>query len=70
MRAGIIDNVTQSAYQSALNQLPDTYAMVLQMSDADASDDDICRRLGIEPEGLETLVELARRKLRRELTQK
>lgn len=61
--------MTLSAYESALRQLPAAYALVLQMTDADASDDEICHRLGIEPEGLETLVDLARRKLRRELTQ-
>jgi DNA-directed RNA polymerase specialized sigma24 family protein len=66
--AGSIDRVSQSAYESALDQLPPAYAQVLRLTDAEASDDEICDRLGIEPEGLETLVDLARRKLRRELT--
>lgn len=62
--------VTPSAYETALGQLPAAYALVLRLTDAAATDDEICRRLGIEPEGLDTLIELARRKLRRELTHK
>jgi DNA-directed RNA polymerase specialized sigma24 family protein len=62
--------VTTSAYESALRQLPSAYAQVLRLTDADATDEEICSRLGIEPEGLDTLVELARRKLQRELTQR
>jgi DNA-directed RNA polymerase specialized sigma24 family protein len=68
--AGSIDPVTTSAYESALRQLPNAYALVLRLTDADATDEEICSTLGIEPEGLDTLVELARRKLHRELTQR
>jgi hypothetical protein len=32
------------------------------------SSDEICRKLGIEPEGLEPLLDTAHRKLRSELT--
>ena len=67
--AGSIYRVTPSAYEMALSQLPVAYALVLRLTDAAAPEDEICRRLGIEPEGLDTLVDLARRKLRRELTQ-
>lgn len=65
---GSIDEVSQSEYESALDQLPAAYAQVLRLTAAEASDDEICDSLGIEPESLETLVDLARRKLRRELT--
>ena len=62
------DQVTTS-YETALSELPAAHALVLRLTAAEASDEEICRRLGIEPESLDTLVELARRKLHRELTQ-
>jgi hypothetical protein len=42
----------------------------LRLVDAGAPDAEICRRLGIEPECLEPLLDLAHRKLRTELTER
>lgn len=57
------------AYEAALARLPDTYAMALRFTAAGTPDDEMCRRLGVEPESLGPLLDLARRKLHRELTQ-
>lgn len=61
--------MTESRYEMALNQLPEAYAVVLRLTDAGTSEDAICRQLNIEPEGLEPLLDLARRKLQRTLTE-
>ncbi|GAS88910.1 hypothetical protein [Mycolicibacterium brisbanense] len=55
-------------YQTALSRLPEAHARLLRLVAAGRPDDEICRELGIEPEGLNPLLDLARRKLRRELT--
>jgi|GEM_PF-1936833 len=57
-----------SGYEAALEQLPTAYAEVLRLTDAGTPEAEICRRLGIEPEGLEPLLDLAARKLRNKLT--
>lgn len=57
-----------NAYEIALARLPDTYAMALRCVDSGMSDAQICSTLGIEPEVLEPLVDMAERKLRTELT--
>lgn len=67
---GVTSSACESAYESALRRLPAAYADALRLTEAATPEDEICRRLGIEPEGLDTFVELARRKLQRELTQK
>jgi len=61
--------MNQDPYDAALARLPDTYAAVLRMTDAATPADEICRHLGVEPEGLEPLLEVARRKLRTALNQ-
>lgn len=58
-----------ATYEAARRRLPVTYALVLELADAGTSDADVCARLGIEPEALEPLLDLARRKLRNELTE-
>lgn len=62
--------MTTTAYESALARLPEAYAQVLRLFDAGADDAEICRQLGIEDEALEPLLEIARRKLNRELRQR
>lgn len=59
---------TGRAYEQALERLPETYAYLLRMINASTSPEAICRQLGIELEALEPLLDLAYRKLRRELT--
>lgn len=50
-------------YARALAVLPDAYAAALRWRDVGVATDEICRRLDIEPEALEPLLEVARRKL-------
>ncbi|WP_319451107.1 MULTISPECIES: hypothetical protein [unclassified Mycobacterium] len=61
-------SVDRAAYQAALSRLPDAHALALRLADAGVPDEEMCRQLGIEPEGLEPLLDLARRKLRTELS--
>jgi DNA-directed RNA polymerase specialized sigma24 family protein len=58
-----------SGYEAAVEQLPAAYALVLRLTDAGTPKGDICKRLGIEPEGLDALLDLAARKLRTKLTE-
>ena len=60
-------NVDRVAYEAALSRLPDAHALALRLVAAGATKDEMCGRLGIEPESLEPLVDLARRKLSTEL---
>jgi len=55
-------------YEAALARLPEAYALVLRLTAAGVADDDVCRRLGIDLESLEPLREVAKRKLRKELS--
>jgi DNA-directed RNA polymerase specialized sigma24 family protein len=57
-------------YEDALARLPEAHAQLLRLTAAGRPTDEICRELGIEPEGLQALLDLARRKLRRELTRR
>lgn len=59
-----------AAYEAALTRLPDAYAVALRGAAAGQSSDEICGQLGIEPECWEPLLDLARRKLRTELTRR
>ncbi len=54
---------TRAEYEAALRSLPEAHSLALRLRDAGATDDDICEQLGIEPEGLETLLTLATQKL-------
>jgi hypothetical protein len=58
-----------SGYEAAVEQLPAAYATVLRLTDAGTPKGEICKRLGIEPEGLEPLLEVAARKLRSKLAE-
>ncbi|AQA06369.1 hypothetical protein BVC93_13135 [Mycobacterium sp. MS1601] len=55
-------------YDAALCRLPDVYARALRYIDAGLPADEICAHLRIEAEALEPLLDLARRKLRTELS--
>ena len=55
--------MTTDEYEAALRRLPEAHSLVLRLHDAGVADDVICDYLHIEPEGLTTLLDLARRKL-------
>lgn len=55
--------MTSDEYEAALRSLPDAHSLALRLTDAGVADDVICGYLHIEPEGLTTLLDLARRKL-------
>ena len=54
---------TPDEYEAALRRLPEAHSLALRLRDAGVTDDVICGYLRIEPEGLATLLDLARRKL-------
>lgn len=58
----------EAGYAAALDRLPAAYATALRCAASGLPDLEICARLDIELESLEPLLDLARRKLRRELT--
>ncbi len=62
-----MDDDQTTTYDAALRRLPLTYALALRLLDAGVDDDEMCGYLDIEPEGLPTLLDLARRKLAAEL---
>lgn len=66
-RLGRVDDPSADRYEAALRRLPEAYAVALRLRDAGTPDNGICDRLGIEPEGLETLMVVADRKLAAEL---
>jgi len=51
------------AYEAALRQLPEAHSLALRLKHAGVSDDIVCGYLNIEPEGLETLLRVAKEKL-------
>lgn len=55
--------MTSDEYEAALRSLPEPHSLALRLTDAGVPDDVICGYLHIEPEGLATLLDLARRKL-------
>lgn len=55
--------VNPDDYEAALRSLPQAHSLALRLRDAGVADDVICGYLHIEPEGLGTLLDLARRKL-------
>jgi hypothetical protein len=57
-------------YEAALRRLPETYSLALRLHAGGAADDVICGYLRIEPEALVTFLEIADRKLRRELRER
>ena len=50
-------------YEAALRRLPEAHSLALRLRDAGVADDVISGYLHVEPECLDTLIELARRKL-------
>lgn len=58
---------TPSEYEAALRRLPEAHSLALRLRAGGESDTTICERLQIEPEGLAMLLEVAERKLQREL---
>lgn len=57
-------------YEAALRRLPETHSLLLRLRQAGVADQLICDYLRVEPEGLETLIEVAERKLTTELTRR
>ena len=51
----------------ALRRLPDAHSLALRLRDAGVADEVICGYLQIEPEGLDSVLELAHQKLEAEL---
>lgn len=60
-------NDTGRRYEAALRRLPDAHSLALRLRAAGVADEVICGYLQIEPEGLESVFELARQKLQAEL---
>ncbi|BBZ11741.1 hypothetical protein [Mycobacterium branderi] len=54
-------------YETALRRLPDAHSLALRLRGAGVADEVICQYLQIEPEGLESVLELAQKKLEKEL---
>jgi DNA-directed RNA polymerase specialized sigma24 family protein len=55
--------IANDDYEAALRSLPEAHSLALRLHDAGVADDVISGYLHIEPEGLDTLLDLARRKL-------
>jgi hypothetical protein len=66
-RIGGVDEVRIDAYEAALRRMPQAYSLALRLKDAGAADAVVCDYLHIEPEGLDTLLQLACQKLAAEL---
>jgi hypothetical protein len=54
---------SRDEYERALRTLPEAHSLALRLSEAGVADDVICGYLHIEREGLDLLLDLARRKL-------
>jgi DNA-directed RNA polymerase specialized sigma24 family protein len=62
-----VSNERIDAYEAALRRMPEAYSLALRLRDAGAAGAEICEYLHIAPEGLDTLMQLASRKLDAEL---
>ena len=62
-----MDAEDQDAVEAALDRLPVAHALALRLRSSGVSDEELCRRLGIEPEGLDMLLLVASLKLAKEL---
>ncbi|WP_343601121.1 hypothetical protein [Mycobacterium sp.] len=60
-------STNERRYEAALRRLPDAHSLALRLRDAGVADDVICGYLQIQPEGLDSVFELARQKLHTEL---
>ena len=57
-------------HEEALRRLPEAHSLALRLKSAGVADDVVCGYLHIEPEGLETLLRVAREKLDAELRER
>jgi hypothetical protein len=55
------------AHEAALRRLPEAYSLALRLKRAHVADEVVCGYLHIEPEGLETLLQVAEVKLDAEM---
>jgi hypothetical protein len=55
------------AYEAALRRLPEAHSLALRLISAGVSGEVVCGYLDIEPEGLDTFLRIATKKLRAEL---
>jgi hypothetical protein len=55
------------AFEAALRQLPEAYSLALRLKSAGVADEVVCGYLRIEPEGLDTLLQVALEKFDAEL---
>lgn len=55
------------AHEAALRRLPEAHSLALRLKSAGVADDIVCAYLRIEPEGLDTLLRVAKEKLHAEL---
>jgi len=55
------------AYEAALRRLPEAHSLALRLTNAGVADEVVCGYLHIEPEGLDTLLQIAEEKLDAEL---
>lgn len=60
---GIVRGVAPHERDAALDRLPLPYSMALRLRDAGVDDAVIAECVGVEPEGLQALMEIARAKL-------
>ncbi|MDA2891455.1 hypothetical protein PDG61_11080 [Mycolicibacterium sp. BiH015] len=60
---GIVEGVAQHERDEALDRLPLPYSMALRLRDAGVDDAVIAECVGVEPEGLQALMEIAMAKL-------
>jgi len=58
---------TERRYEAALRRLPEAHSLALRLRDAGVADEVICGYLQIEPEGLDSVFEVAQQKLQAEL---
>jgi hypothetical protein len=59
------DNI--DPYEAALRRLPEAHSLALRLRRAGVADEVVCNYLRIEPEGLDTLMQIAEHKLQAEL---
>jgi hypothetical protein len=55
------------AYEAALRRLPEAHSLALRLRSAGVADEVVCGYLHIEPEGLDSLLQIAEDKLDAEL---
>jgi hypothetical protein len=58
------------AYEIALRRLPEAHSLALRLTAAGVAPEVVCGYLHIEPEGLDTFLQIAAEKLRAELSKR